>query len=139
LALFIAISWNYSVQSSYRFALGHNPYFGLDAIDGQLRLTLRCEPRMEFDPGAPVQFTTGFPAEGASWFAKPFYCHFDSDYSIVTFGIASWLAFSGFLLLWVAALLFARLRRRRANGARQGSNNAEQGAARQPATRPELK
>jgi hypothetical protein len=123
LAIFIAISWIYSVQSSYRFALGHNPYFGLDSIDGQLRLTLRYEPRMEFDPGAPVQFTTGSPAEDASWFAKSFYYHPDPDYSIVTFGIASWLAFSGFLLLWVAALLVARkFRRRRANGGRQGQS-----------------
>jgi len=139
-ALCIASSWIYSVQSSYRFALGHNPYIGLDACDGQLRLTMRYEPKMEFDPGAPIQFTTGSSAGAVRWFAKPFYYHPDSEYSIVTFGIASWLAFSGFLPLWVATLLFARkLRRRRANDGRQGPNNAEQGAAGQPATRPGLK
>lgn len=127
-ALFTASSWIYSVQSRYRFALGHNPYVGLDAWDGQLRLTLRYEPRMELDPGAPIQFATGASADTASWFAKPFYYHPDPQYSIVTVGIASWLAFFGFSLLWVLALLLARkFLTRRVGDSLLEPNNAEQG------------
>jgi 4-amino-4-deoxy-L-arabinose transferase-like glycosyltransferase len=133
IGIFLAYSWIYSVQSSYRFALGHNPYAGLDAWGGQLRLTLRYEPKMEFDAGAPVQFTTGSSSETAVWFAKPFYYHRDPDYAILTLGVGGWLASSGFVGLWVLVLLVTRKSvRRKARDGWIETNIAEQGGADRP-------
>src|SRR5688500_20410171 len=79
--LCLTSSWIQSVVVPYRIAIGHNPYLGVDAWDGQLRLTLRYDPDQVFDPNLPPTFHSGPPPQKMRWFSEMFFLHPDREYS----------------------------------------------------------